>query len=418
MYLFTTVFVYFSLLLFVVSTQTTTQTDVLPAHIGRYCEDPISTYETDSLFQTNLNYLLYSIPSYTYTGVTVTPNNTNRWSTDTLLSYTTNQTSTTTTTPNYTVIQDFLLGDGFIYTSATDLNLTQPAYVQSLCRGDLSSHNCQNCVAFATTDTKQRCPTDKDVISWYDKCHIRYSDKAFLSELVDSYKIIYMSNTDDIPHFNNTNFDLLLTTTMNDTATKAVNSLQRFATAEVNINATQKLYSLVQCTPDISRLDCDSCLRTSIAQLPDCCQGKQGGQILNPSCNIRYEIYLFYNLDTTIAPAPGPIAMDPLPPPPASPPLSPPPPGKGISSSKRVIAIVAPIVAVLLFFLSIVSYWLLKRRTRRKINRDTMEETDLEGMSTMEALPFDFETIRGATDEFSQVNKLGGGGFGEVYKIL
>ena len=33
-------------------------------------------------------------------------------------------------------------------------------------------------------------------------------------------------------------------------------------------------------------------------------------------------------------------------------------------------------------------------------------------------LQFDFSTIRAATDDFSEANKLGQGGFGAVYKIL
>ena len=36
---------------------------------------------------------------------------------------------------------------------------------------------------------------------------------------------------------------------------------------------------------------------------------------------------------------------------------------------------------------------------------------------TAEALQFDFETIQAATNRFMTDNKLGAGGFGEVYKV-
>lgn len=44
-------------------------------------------------------------------------------------------------------------------------------------------------------------------------------------------------------------------------------------------------------------------------------------------------------------------------------------------------------------------------------------ETDND-IKTSELLQFDFETIRFATNNFSDENKLGQGGFGAVYKVL
>jgi hypothetical protein len=37
---------------------------------------------------------------------------------------------------------------------------------------------------------------------------------------------------------------------------------------------------------------------------------------------------------------------------------------------------------------------------------------------SLESLQFDFGTIRVATDNFSEENKLGHGGFGDVYKVI
>ena len=38
-------------------------------------------------------------------------------------------------------------------------------------------------------------------------------------------------------------------------------------------------------------------------------------------------------------------------------------------------------------------------------------------ISNVEAIQFDFETIKVATNEFSDKNKLGQGGFGAVYRV-
>ena len=39
-------------------------------------------------------------------------------------------------------------------------------------------------------------------------------------------------------------------------------------------------------------------------------------------------------------------------------------------------------------------------------------------ITNIESLQFDLATIQAATNKFSEDNKLGGGGFGEVYKVL
>ena len=41
----------------------------------------------------------------------------------------------------------------------------------------------------------------------------------------------------------------------------------------------------------------------------------------------------------------------------------------------------------------------------------------IDEMSTAESLQFDFKTINDATNNFSEENRLGEGGFGAVYKV-
>ena len=42
----------------------------------------------------------------------------------------------------------------------------------------------------------------------------------------------------------------------------------------------------------------------------------------------------------------------------------------------------------------------------------------MDQITSAESLQFDFGTIRAATDNFSDANKLGRGGFGEVYRVV
>jgi hypothetical protein len=57
----------------------------------------------------------------------------------------------------------------------------------------------------------------------------------------------------------------------------------------------ETIYGLVQCTPDLSLQDCNRCLDTAISEIPSCCNYKIGGRVFKPSCNIRFESYLFYD---------------------------------------------------------------------------------------------------------------------------
>ena len=61
----------------------------------------------------------------------------------------------------------------------------------------------------------------------------------------------------------------------------------------MNFTALQTLYTLAQCTLDLSGYDCNRCIQIAIQTLPGCCGGKLGGRVLYPSCFARFEVYLF-----------------------------------------------------------------------------------------------------------------------------
>ena len=66
-----------------------------------------------------------------------------------------------------------------------------------------------------------------------------------------------------------------------------------YATGEVDLEDSKKLYGLVQCTRDLSTIDCKQCLDDAVSEVPNCCDGKEGGRVATGSCNIRYETYPF-----------------------------------------------------------------------------------------------------------------------------
>ncbi|KAL4628557.1 hypothetical protein ACB092_05G247800 [Castanea dentata] len=143
--------------------------------------------------------------------------------------------------------------------------------------------------------------------------------------------------------------------------------------------------------------DCRKCLRGEIVYLPTSCSGTQMARGLYPSCNVRYDMHPFYR----IIPSP-PL----LPPPPA-------PPGKRQSSSVRIIAIVTSI-AVSVVLLTMV-YCFCGRKLKKKYK--VKEEDEYFLTFTFWCLIFDLATLKAATNNFSDENKLGKGGFGVVYKL-
>ncbi|XVF25967.1 hypothetical protein REPUB_Repub13aG0259600 [Reevesia pubescens] len=244
----------------------------------------------------------------------------------------------------------------------------------ALCRGDVNPGDCIGCINNAITELRNLCPNQKEAIIWDDNFILR----------------------------NNTS---------------SGTSLRKFTTGSAEVTAFQTVYALVQCTPDLSEIECNSCLSEAIEFIPVCCDRKQGGRVIGPSCNFRFEIERFFNLTTADTPSPS------------APPLSPPPSnhttsttGKKSNSSRNIIIITVSSVAFTLFLLIFSCIFIFVRVRKSKLKPETCEEREadesVDEIKSEEALQYDFSTISAATNHFSSTNKLGQGGFGAVYKGL
>ena len=202
----------------------------------------------------------------------------------------------------------------FYNTTVTGRNPSDTVYGMFMCRGDHSS--CGQGVLNATQriSSDPTCSLSKEGVIWYDECMVRYSDNRSIFSTVATRPGVFLLNTANIS--NQASFMRLLFKTMNETADEAARSpvlAKKYATKEANISGFQNLYCMAQCTDDLSPQGCRSCLSDAIGDLPKCCDGKQGGRVLFPSCFVRYELYPFYQ-STASAPAPSPAGLVPPPP--------------------------------------------------------------------------------------------------------
>ncbi|KAI3837296.1 hypothetical protein MKX03_002446, partial [Papaver bracteatum] len=179
------------------------------------------------------------------------------------------------------------------------------------CRGDVSLDDCQSCVKTGAKDinTNGRCPNSKQAIIYYDVCMLRYSNRYYFN-IMQNTPGVYLWNVNNISNPNQ--FRPVLAKLLIDIAGEVETKTDpaNFATGVRNFDSSIRLYGLVQCTADIPSSSCFQCLFGAITEIPDCCDGKQGGRVIRPSCNWRYEIYPFFESPST-PPLPPPIVSPP-----------------------------------------------------------------------------------------------------------
>ncbi|XP_073103958.1 cysteine-rich receptor-like protein kinase 10 [Elaeis guineensis] len=201
-----------------------------------------------------------------------------------------------------------------------------------------------------------------------------------------------------------TRFEKLVSELLNNlTERAAYQSARMFATGEAEFMTTTTLYGLVQCTRDQSGDECHRCLKVSAGDRPTAILGKQGALVFAYNCFTRYEIYPFYNESVGAAPPPPPSEAST-------------PPAKEGGKRNHAVMIVLPVVSMvgtLIIFAAI--FICLKRRKSITLFIRQPHVGDEENQNDG-CLLFDLSTLRTATNNFSDANKLGEGGFGPVYK--
>ncbi|KAL9167068.1 hypothetical protein ABFS82_05G072100 [Erythranthe guttata] len=334
-----------------------------------------------------------------------------------------NYTSNTTYSNNLNTLLSSLspnLNDTGFYSASSSGGQPDRAYATAVCRTDIQLDTCRTCVQNGTVELLGLCPYQKQAILWREFCTIRYSDEPVFGIRADSPAVLLRNtmNASGAAQFKED-----LRTLIDDLRSQAASggSLVKVAAGNISGPDFQTIFGMLQCSPDLSADDCDGCLISAAQYIPGCCDGSRGVRILAPSCNLRYEISPYYNItrirqvQQIVSP---PVAAPPPPPPPPSTPS--PTTGKsGGNTTRTVIIVVVSVVVPLVIVAALVCICLRKRtkkQTEERIAVSRLNDAEDDDMSTAESLQYDLGRIRVATDDFSDANKLGEGGFGIVYK--
>ncbi|KAM7490247.1 hypothetical protein LguiA_033168 [Lonicera macranthoides] len=332
----------------------TSNTEAIPNHLHYFCSNT-TAYTPNSTYQTNLNLLLSSLYSSS-------------------------------------------MNDGTIFsTSTAGKDPPNIVYGLFLCRGDLYVPDCRDCVATATGEIITICPNQKSAVIWYDECMLRYDNSSFFSTVEDQQWFFWI-NPNNITRTKQARFRKVVGETMDELAKMATTDspndqfVKGFATREANFTSLIKLYGLVQCTQDLSNVDCNLCLQTALRYLQQVSNTTEGARVFLPSCNIRFEIYPFYH--HLVPPAGG---------------------GKREISPTTIIAIAISMSIIVSLLLFVIGRCYIVRKSKKSYYVLT-DETDAIEITDVRSLQFDLGTIQVATNNFSNENKIGQGGFGMVYK--
>ncbi|KAF8669142.1 hypothetical protein HU200_051468 [Digitaria exilis] len=237
----------------------------------------------------------------------------------------------------------FTAGTGFA--TATYGDVPDVVYGLSLCRGDTPDNvTCYECLSSAAQEAPSLCPYAKDATLFYDGCIMRFSDQDFLRSMSND-PVVVLNSTDTLnpaAAATSISFDALVDHLMDTTAAQAaaagdIPATRKMSTGEAVFDGgggrRRKIYSLAQCTPDLTPAECSRCLKQVMDVLALRLPGALGERVAGVRCNIRFEVYPFYIGDAMVT-LDGSEASPPAPPP-SSPPPPPPPAANPPSNNKK-----------------------------------------------------------------------------------
>lgn len=176
------------------------------------------------------------------------------------------------------------------------------------CLGDTEPNVCRSCLNNSIYLITQLCPKQKEAIGWYDDCMLRYSSRPIFGAMEAAPYLTFGKGNGSVPQedlFRQSLKTLLYS--LKDNASSG-GSLQKYAAGDIFREGLGRIYALLQCTPDLSQLQCDECFDLALKIIPPCCS--VAWNYFSPSCNVRYQMSSFFEPSADSSP-PRPLVFVP-----------------------------------------------------------------------------------------------------------
>ncbi|KAJ0974326.1 hypothetical protein J5N97_016291 [Dioscorea zingiberensis] len=268
--------------------------------------------------------------------------------------------------------------------SALFATASRPVYSLFQCRDYLSYSDCLACFSVAAGRLLSTCAPANGARVIYDGCILRYESAAFFDQgsLIGNAALC-SNRTTPAAGFSADVDELMLDLSL------ATARIGRYFAAAVR----DGVYGVAQCVETVTEGTCGDCLAVAYGNIKGCPPAAEA-RAVDAGCFMRYSDQAFFPANQTVDLTPF---LD----------------SAGSSSKKgAIIGGVSGGVGALMILSLVAFLWIRKSRKSTMHQRgNILGATELQG-----PLNFRYRDLKAATDNFSEMNKLGEGGFGDVYK--
>lgn len=274
------------------------------------------------------------------------------------------------------------------FVTAQQARTSDPVYAMVQCRDYLSVADCVSCFDAAVSQIRN-CSAANGARVIYDGCFLRYESSSFYDQGTLPGNVGVCGNRTVSQA---TAFDTAVQGLLTDLkiATPKINGFFAATKSEV-VGGSATVYAVSQCAETISESTCQDCLTVAYANIQSC-PPNADGRAVDAGCFLRYSDTAFFpdNQTTNINPFLG---------------------GGGSSKKNAIIGGVVGGGGGLLLILAIILWYQLSRKSKLVRRGNILGASELQG-----PVIYSYKDLKSATKKFSEENKLGEGGFSDVYK--
>ncbi|KAL5537505.1 hypothetical protein UlMin_045602 [Ulmus minor] len=280
------------------------------------------------------------------------------------------------------------------FATAQQARGSDPVYALAQCRDYLSTADCVACFAAAAAQIRN-CSSANGARVIFDGCFLRYESNGFFDQTTLPGNVGICGKraiSQNAAAFTSAVGEMLLDLQV---ATPKINGFFAAVEKKSDVNnvggGNVTVYGVAQCVETATQSGCESCLKVAYANLQSCLPDAQG-RAVDAGCFLRYSNASFFAANQTINLAPF---------------LN-----NGSSSKKAIIGgVIGGVGALLLLLVGFLVWFKRSRKSQARSRGDILGATELQG-----PVNYKHKDLKLATKNFSEQNKLGEGGFGDVYK--